>query len=552
VTRGQYLWLSRKGEALYYRGSYLAAERIFHDLVQRMEEGMGYAGPEADCDRARALVQLGRCLRERGLAGQEEQPLRHALAVLSTVDADNPQVPHVLCFAQCELADMLAAQGRYSEAQTAYEVARDISIKLRDTRNKAVILAQLGALALRRHDYPEARRCYNESLEQFQTLGEPAAVAVSWHQLGMVAQLEAVQAPGQRQLELWVEAEEAYRQSLRLKESRGDWVAAAGTANQLAQLAHFAGRPADAERWFQRAIDLQRSHGVPRDLATSLSNLANLLVYVQALPERPPHFARRDLLAEAQGYALEAVALIEALADPALELWNTCGILARVGETRGDSASLVEAQEWRRKERAAFAAFRGNWDDVERKHRGLVRAIADASHGIPPAVQTLASECAKMKAGTADWRRMARAIARLLEGEDAQQLASELHLDREHYLVLLLAREKASAPIDEQPLARHLAPLVRAVVEACSEDAGDRPQLTSGFEKLEREGFGPFVLALQTIIDGTRDRDTPTQGLDELGAALVALALDVLEGDDHARRRLETLCAHTQNNPGEQ
>ena len=49
---------------------------------------------------------------------------------------------------------------------------------------------------------------------------------------------------------------------------------AATSANQLAIVAKAAGRPADAERWYRRAIDLKREHSTLSDQATSLNNLA--------------------------------------------------------------------------------------------------------------------------------------------------------------------------------------------------------------------------------------------------------------------------------------
>ena len=87
-----------------------------------------------------------------------------------------------------------------------------------DERGEAVVLGQLGTLALLQGDLTEARRRYLEALEFDRRVGDRAQnEAIGWHQLGMVAQ----------EARDWEEAERCYRESLAIKERIGDKALAA-------------------------------------------------------------------------------------------------------------------------------------------------------------------------------------------------------------------------------------------------------------------------------------------------------------------------------------
>jgi tetratricopeptide (TPR) repeat protein len=82
---------------------------------------------------------------------------------------------------QTDLADVLANKGDYAGARAGYEAALVIFAELGDLRSAAVVNGQLGSLALRQNELPEAARRYLEALTAFQRLGKPAIEARFWH-----------------------------------------------------------------------------------------------------------------------------------------------------------------------------------------------------------------------------------------------------------------------------------------------------------------------------------------------------------------------------------
>src|SRR5690242_11692452 len=146
------------------------------------------------------LWYLARCLSDGGQSAAAEGRLREALAIVVTLVNQQPenqvyigQRAAVLNY----LGDALRDQGKYGEAQIAYEEAQQIYEQKGDLRNQAVVLGQLGNLALVQNNYAEARSRYTATLKIFRRLGEPKLLAGYLRNLGIVAE---------RQKE-WIEAE---------------------------------------------------------------------------------------------------------------------------------------------------------------------------------------------------------------------------------------------------------------------------------------------------------------------------------------------------------
>ncbi len=293
-----------------------------------------------------------------------------------------------------DLGDVLTAQGRYAEARAAYEESLEVKQTIGgDQRGEGVVLGQLGTLALRQRDYAEATRRYREALELFRRMGEPAMEAVAWHQLGMVAeeQAQSVARSGgaQHAAPLWAEAERCYRESLTLKERRGDAAGAARTSNQLAIVARGAGRPAEAAGWYQRALEIdERVHPGSALHASHLNNLAGLL-----LAEVRAGRMGRERLAEARGSAQRALAIKEKLDIASGTPWNALNILAEIAELEGAldhetrerdesrERARAEVRAYRRRARETFAQFAGNRWHIDQQHGALIRAIAAVAQG---------------------------------------------------------------------------------------------------------------------------------------------------------------------------
>lgn len=302
-----------------------------------------------------------------------------------------------------DLADVLAELGRYAEARAEYEASLQIKREIDDARGEAVVLGQLGTLALRQRDYAEARRHYAEALETFQTLGEPESEAILWHQLGMVA----------ADLRDWDEAERCYRESLRLREVGNNLTGVAETANQLGTVCQQAGRPAEAETWYRRALDAFHTLGHQRYKAVCVNNLAALMLDVEALPPaaRPAPFADRDLLAEAEAHARRAAEIKEQL-GPSTQPWTTYNILTQIAERKG---LPEEARRWRRREQESFAAFAGSSLEVQ-KWAEEIAVVAAACQGNKEA-QQVAVQIIDRYRDNEDWGKLVATFAQMLDGE---------------------------------------------------------------------------------------------------------------------------------------
>ncbi len=86
--------------------------------------------------------------------------------------------------AHTDLADVLAEMGQFDAARQEYEAGLQEARSSNDEQQPAVVLGQLGTLALRQNDLNEARRRYLEALAIFRNMGEAQMEAVVWHQLG--------------------------------------------------------------------------------------------------------------------------------------------------------------------------------------------------------------------------------------------------------------------------------------------------------------------------------------------------------------------------------
>jgi len=288
ITKAEYLLLDRQGETLLQQGRAAEAERLFHDLLGRLEAGAAY---DAAYDHAMTLFSLGRCLAAQGRPAQAIAWHRRALAEFEKIsESANQQInkPAKVMMARCyeDLAGSLLALGQFATAQENYEACLSIARETEDHREVGVALGQLGHLALQRSDLAEAAQRYSEALATFRALGEPQSEAAIWHQLGLVAQ----------EAENWQEAERCYRESLRLEEQMNHAEGVAQTCNQLALVALGADRPADAERWFLRAQEI-KDQVSPHD-ASPLHNLAAL-------------YLSQGRLEEAARYAHRAVEIVE-------------------------------------------------------------------------------------------------------------------------------------------------------------------------------------------------------------------------------------------------
>lgn len=125
-----------------------------------------------------------------------------------------------------EQGDCLTALGRLEEAAHIYEQAIALSERLRDERTVGLGKGQLATVRLLQLRFHEALAAYTEARKRFATLGEPASVAIVWHQIGISHERSGNGAA----------AEDAYRQSLAINVQLGSVGGQASTLNQLGLL----------------------------------------------------------------------------------------------------------------------------------------------------------------------------------------------------------------------------------------------------------------------------------------------------------------------------
>ncbi len=451
LTRAEYLALSGRGETLLNSGRARDAEAVFRGLLARfptpaldpspIPDGGGVGVGVWAYERAVTLGRLGRALCDQGRPADAAECYRQELASLARQE-QTAAVQRQAGAAHTDLADALADLGRYAEARAEYEAALETMRALDDRRSVAAILGQLGTLALMQADYAEARRRYTDALAAFRSLDEPEGEATAWHQLGRVAEEEASRAPAAAAAPLWAEAERCYRESLKLKEAANNLRGVANTANQLGLVCQNAGRPAEAETWYRRALAIDEQLGSQKDVAMDYGNLASLLLDAAALPPagRPTTFAGRDLLAEAEVFAQRAREVLEPL-GPSAEPWKIYGILAQIAERRGRGA---EARGWRRKEQESFAAFEGAWAGLPQWVGSVGQAVAAACGGDGEARNQIEAAFPQFEAG--NWR-IVDAIRRIWAGErDLDALTDGI--DRNSALIVrrILAAVAGEAP----------------------------------------------------------------------------------------------------------
>ena len=398
LTKAEFLLLRRQGETLLQQGRATEAEQLFLQLLQRLEAGTAY---DAAYDQAATHMHLGRCQAAQGQPAKAIAWHREALQGFERLSKSNKDAKTMLGRVYTDLADNLAANGQFDEAEQAYEISLKIKEEDGDHRQLGVVFGQMGTLAMLRGDLAVAAQRYTIALETFRRLGEPPMEAVAWHQLGMVAQ----------KAQNWEEAERCYREAVRIHEQNHDLTKMASGFNQLAIVAKGADRLDDAERWYLRAVEVDEQIGNPKELARDYNNLANL-------------YLSQDRLAEAEQYAKRAVAIMETL-DLSASPWAPYNILASIAQAKGNTQ---EAAQWRRKVQESYFAFAGAAYQLPQWAPAFIQTVAAAVQGNTNAKSEVENILPQLEAG--DWQNLVAAIRCMLAGEkDVDTLCAELDLE---------------------------------------------------------------------------------------------------------------------------
>ena len=333
-----YLPQCNRGEELLSSGKAAQAREIFEDILARFDDAPSYG-------KAVVLERLGRCCHVERRHDLAVAHIRNAIAVTDKL-APSDGVKGLRGTLHSDLGEVLRATGRYVEARKSYEAALKIAERLKDLRAQAVDLGQLGTLALAEGKLDEALTRYRAALRLFQKIHEPAMEAAAWHQLGRVFH-------AQRE---WNEAYRHYREAARINEERGNLAGAAQAWGELAVVDRDAGRPAAAETWYRKAIDVLRTSGNHVRLARHLSSLADLL---RSEPDR---------LAEARRSAEAALVIAQEFDPVGAEVWSGYGMLADILDQEAASAESER--------RTTLQARSRDYRELERRAPVIIATLA--------------------------------------------------------------------------------------------------------------------------------------------------------------------------------
>ncbi|MCL4251296.1 MAG: tetratricopeptide repeat protein [Anaerolineae bacterium] len=518
LTQADFLRLSGQGEALMQSGRLAEAERVFRDLLARLE---GDANYDTTYDRGLTLARLGRCLSGRNRRDEALGCFRQAESIFRDLGASDKNAKQMQAACLTEIGDILAESGRFEEARAVYEAGLQISRELEDHRSIGVKLSQLGSMALRQDDMRTARERFQEALRTFSALGEPSGEANAWHGVGMAAEIA----------EDWDGAERSYREAVRIYESIDDKGSLSRLLHQLGTVAQTAGRPDDSERWYLKAQKLKDAVA-PQD-ATTINNLAALYLDL-------------NRLAEARTYAERATTIMTDQ-DLSVRPWVPYNILANISTHEGKD---VEARDWRRKANAAQDAYAGTRYELApilAQFAGVIKAAAAACAGNADARAQVEGRFEGFAKG--NWQ-IAEPIRRIWAGErDAEALTEDIGYNSRAIVLAILHRlgiavppviteslamaEKVQSQQQREKLARVLNGFARVIDAAAAATQGKDEAKTfveSEFEAIKKASF-VIEPAIRRIWVGERDPQALTQGIDGNSAAIVLAILHRLGVD---------------------
>ncbi|MBI5296909.1 MAG: tetratricopeptide repeat protein [Chloroflexi bacterium] len=415
MTKRETLLEYGRGDRLLQQGRAGEAEKVFRALLARLE---GEAAYDTRYDQTIILRNIGLSLRAQGHPSQAADFYRRAIA-LTNDQEQNKDVKNTLASCHGDLADALADSGQYVEARKEYETALAISKETDNDRHQGVFLGQLGTLAMRQGDLNEARKRHLEALGLFQRMGEDQMEAVAWHQLGVVAQTEGERVGAQHAAPYWDEAERCYKESVNIKEHLGDLAGVARTSNQLAIVAESAGRFDESERWARRSLEIKEKSGNPKDIAIGNHKLAVSLL----------NLGRLD---EATKLIEKAITLYETVQDfeNTVKAYATAAELA---EKRGHMDEVRAWRRKEQESRMEFERLSGGQANTSGanirtqvdKWNPIIAEVVKTCRNeteLSPELNQFLDEQAK----TDDWRNLIAVIRRVLSGERGMDLLDGL------------------------------------------------------------------------------------------------------------------------------
>jgi tetratricopeptide (TPR) repeat protein len=245
--------------------------------------------------------------------------------------------------AEIGIGNVHYGRGAYAQARQSYATALSFSV---DSRSRAVVLLNMGAIANIEGDLEEAERCYRESQAGFHEVDDANGESQAFHNLGMLHadRLE------------WTAADQSYAQCITLCEQTGNRELIGQTWMNRSELSCAMGRYAEAVSRCDVALGLFAEIGAEVHRGTTLRWKGRALRELNQYPmaERALYEAMR-IAHRSQAKLLEAEVVQELASTVALSgdytearrwyeraliLFNELGATREAGEIRADIRAL--------------------------------------------------------------------------------------------------------------------------------------------------------------------------------------------------------------------
>jgi tetratricopeptide (TPR) repeat protein len=393
-------------------------------LLQQAQAAGEEAYANADYDLAMGFILRGRVLNETGGAVQALPLLQEAARRLEALANKRPGVGAERLASTClaEQGDCLRNLGRYDAAAAAYEETIRRAEQQGDLRSVAAGKGQLGTVRVYQQRYAEALEAYQEARDTFSRLKEPDAVAVSWHQIGVVHEKA-----GQPEA-----AEEAYNQSLAIEVRLGNQAGQAKTLGGLGSLyVNALQRSEEGVAFYRRAAEIYGAIGNTFGEGRQWNNVAATLVKLQ----------RFDEARQANRRAIECQAPFGHAAEP----WKTWGCLAAIETAVGNGAAAADA---RHQALTAFLAYRRDGGENQNGSGRLALAVLQALASGDPAEATSLLQQLAADPDFANQLPFLTALQAITAGSRYRTLAEDpgLSYDQATEVLLLIEALEAEAP----------------------------------------------------------------------------------------------------------
>jgi len=210
-----------------------------------------------------------------------------------------------VCFLMWALENFLSIRGYWDALRICFDHAIHAARMLGNARDEAALSGNLAELLMQIGDMIEAKQVYLRLLTTFEQLGKKRDIAVTYHNLGIIAKRTKEYAEARSYLEQSLAIKEVndekgiayslhelgnvaikeedypaarnyYKQSLTISKKLGDQNGIADGLGQLALLAIIEGNLVEAERLYKQALAIKQAFGNVLGIAIYKYNLALL------------------------------------------------------------------------------------------------------------------------------------------------------------------------------------------------------------------------------------------------------------------------------------